>query len=183
MNDRKPVVVTLLKVSEQVLVTWTSRMTLFYAKLAPPSHPIFRLKEIFILFRTKLEELALVLASTQEPEDSYIGLSLQFREILRPLRMATGEQVDQFAGLLISGLFFTPVMLEFLDAFPITFDGLDAPRIFRVLVGQVQRRAKDYEKAEREMKEVSQVTMSVVERLKDVLDQSEFPILIYFALC
>ncbi|KXN85852.1 hypothetical protein AN958_10782 [Leucoagaricus sp. SymC.cos] len=152
MTEPQPVVISLLK-------------------LPPEIQPFFRLKEILLVFREKLDHLTLALAHTQDP-NAHVGLAPKFHKALVPLHGVAADQATALVELLVIAQSFAEKMLNLVDALPITFTGPERPRVLASVTSYAKSMVRVYGRAEQGMKEVIQVTMSTVEKLKAMLDHS-----------
>ncbi|KXN82498.1 hypothetical protein AN958_02508 [Leucoagaricus sp. SymC.cos] len=139
-------------------------------KLPPDEQPFFRIKEILLLYKDKLETLTFAVASTQGLDD-FKPLVPEYIELLKPLRKLGSAQCDTACEIVEEVRRVVHVFRQVLDTLPIPSDVEKMPHTVVHLVFTMKRAAEQWEEAQQGVEQFSKEIVATVGKITALLNK------------
>ncbi|KXN89161.1 hypothetical protein AN958_06164 [Leucoagaricus sp. SymC.cos] len=141
-----------------------------YLKLPPDEQPFFRIKEILLLYKDKLETLTFAVASPQGLDD-FKPLVPEYIELLEPLRKLGCAQCDTARNIVAEVRRVARVFRQVLDALPIPGDVEKMPHVVVHLLFTIRRAAAQWEEAQQGVEQFSKEIVATVGKITALLNK------------
>ncbi|KXN82492.1 hypothetical protein AN958_02502 [Leucoagaricus sp. SymC.cos] len=141
-----------------------------YLKLPPDEQPFFRIREILLLYRDKLETLTFAVASTQDL-DGFEPLAPEYNELLKPLRKLGRAQCRTACEIVEEVRTVARVFGQVLHTLPIPSDVEKMPHIVVHFLFTMKRAAEQWEEAQQGVEQFSKEIVVTVGKITALLNK------------